>query len=79
VKGPRVEQPRDALAHRQFAAVVLTLDVVLAAHLFGELDAALDFVEFRLPRHIFLPLLLRFLVAQASACVLTMFQTHPQP
>ena len=53
-------------------------------HEYGALAGAVKYendkmVEFRLPRHIFLPLLLRFLVAQASACVLTMFQTHPQP
>jgi hypothetical protein len=54
VKASRIEQMRNALAHGQLAAIVLTFDVVGAAHLLCELDAAFDFVEFRLPGHNFL-------------------------
>ena len=51
VERTRVEQAGDALAHRQLAAVVLTLDLVRPAHSAPEFLAFAQFVDFRLPGH----------------------------
>ena len=50
-----IEQPVDALAHRELAAVVLALDLVGAAHLFRERHALREFVQLRLPAHQHVP------------------------
>jgi non-ribosomal peptide synthetase component E (peptide arylation enzyme) len=47
-----VDQPVDALAHREAAAVVLALDLVGAAHALRHFLTAAQFVHFRLPDHV---------------------------
>ena len=51
MKRAGVEQALDALAHGEFAAVMLAFDIVGAAHRFREFDAAADFLDFLFPRH----------------------------
>jgi len=46
-----VDQPVDALAHREAATVVLALDLVGAAHALGHLLTAAQLVHFGLPGH----------------------------
>ena len=55
VEAAFVDQPVDALAHRQPAAVVLALDLVGPAHLARHAFARAQFVEFRLPAHVLVP------------------------
>src|SRR5262249_20806634 len=50
-----VEQPINTLADGQLAAIVLALDILGAAQLLGQLLAAANFIELRLPGHIRLP------------------------
>ena len=51
VEAARVDQPVDALAHREPAAVVLALDLVGAAHLARHALARPQLVQFALPAH----------------------------
>ena len=51
VERARIEQPVDALAHRQLAAVVLALDLVRPAHLLRERLAPAQLLDFLFPAH----------------------------
>ena len=51
VERARVEQPVDALAHRELAAVVLALDLVRPAHLLRERLAPAQFLDLFFPTH----------------------------
>ena len=51
VEAARIEQFVDPIAHRQPAGVVLALDLVFAAHAFGQRGAARQFIQFRVPSH----------------------------
>ena len=51
VEAAVVEQPIDALAHRQPAGIVLALDLVGPTHLRGHRLASGQFLEFGLPGH----------------------------
>ena len=51
LKAASIDQTIDALAHRETTAIMLTLDLVGAAHFMGKGLAACEFVEFRLPAH----------------------------
>src|SRR5204862_7021673 len=51
VERVRIQQPVDALAHRELAAVVLTLDLFRPAHFFGERFAPAQFLDFFFPAH----------------------------
>ncbi len=51
----RIDQPVDALAHREAAAVMLTLHLVRAAHAPGQRLTAAQLVHLRLPSHRFVP------------------------
>jgi len=55
VEGALVDQPVDALAHGQPAAIVLALDLVRPAHLPRQRLAPTQFFQFRLPGHAGLP------------------------
>jgi hypothetical protein len=51
LEGAGVEQPRDALAHRELALGVVALDRRGAAALLGECPPAMNFLDFRFPAH----------------------------
>ena len=51
VEASRIDEERNALAHRQPATIVLALDLVGAAHLAREAFAAHQLIEFGLPVH----------------------------
>jgi hypothetical protein len=55
VPGSRIDQSVDPLAHRQLAALALSLDTFRAAHLARKSLAALDLADFLFPGHFLFP------------------------
>ncbi len=55
VKRARIEQTINTLAHREFATVVLTLDVLRTPHLPSEFGPPSNLVQFVFPGHIVSP------------------------
>src|SRR5262249_31343320 len=53
VERPGIEQSLDSLAHREFAAVVLTFDILWPAHPFCDFYPAANLIYLWFPRHCF--------------------------